>query len=179
MPFSVKDLLELVGRNFETSFVAKSLIFRIKCDSDLPPILGGDSNRLRQVLSNFVSNAVKFSIESGSVEIYAQFLGWSKKRRDSGSVCEAKFARMKISVTDTGVGISMEDQRKLFQAFSQIRAGDLQQGRGSGLGLCIAKNIVHLMGGTIGVHSQSGRAYMFRVKFTRKTHTHTLAVLLN
>jgi len=109
-----------------------------------------------QVLSNFVSNAIKFSPDLGSIELGVRFLGWGEihQNLNSAGEQEPRVAALELNVTDTGIGISVEDQQKLFQPFSQIRAGDLQQGRGSGLGLCIARHIAQLMGGTIGVRSK-------------------------
>jgi len=160
-------------------------------DPHLPPELIGDTMRLRQILYNLMSNAIKFTDIDGSITIAARLIGLepvvreeapeqadsaSKLQRmqlpiaanrnlDDSDVEPARFATVEFSVTDTGIGIAPEGRKKLFQAFSQIRAGDLQSGRGSGLGLSICKHMIHLMGGIIDVRSQPGRGstFFFRV----------------
>lgn len=116
---------------------------------------------------NFTSNAIKFSSEGASIEIGVKLPkatedvkpaapGNSNNRERAGSQIE-------FFVRDHGVGISEQDMQNLFQPFFQVRPGDLQKGRGSGLGLCICKRIIHLMGGSIGVRSLLGAGSTFFV----------------
>lgn len=149
-PFDARALVSHVVMSFHSVAQSRQLTLTSFVDSNLPKVLVGDAIRLKQVLNNFVSNAIKFSDDGKEIRIEV------KLRQVQVDTCTVGF-----SVTDQGVGISDEDQTKLFQAFSQVRPGDLQQGRGSGLGLCICKNIITLHGGQIGVRSQSGDGSTF------------------
>jgi signal transduction histidine kinase/CheY-like chemotaxis protein len=113
------------------------------------PSVRGDTMRVRQVLLNLISNASKFT-EQGSITVET-----SIQRGLTGKM-EAL-----INVVDTGPGISSEDQKKLFQAFSQVDGSATRKSGGSGLGLSICANLVQLHGGRIGVHSVVGRGSTF------------------
>ncbi len=126
----------------------KHLHFSMSIESTVPVKLIGDVVRLRQVLANFMSNGIKFSPEDGHIELKARFI--SLDTTDGAQTV----AHIELSVRDSGPGISPADQRKLFQAFSQLHDNEQQLGRGSGLGLCICKHLVHLMGGSIGIRSR-------------------------
>ena len=95
-------------------------------ESNVPELVYGDQFRLEHVLSNFVSNAIKFCPESSKITVTISY-----KTRGPDLVS--------FSVRDEGVGIAQEDQSKLFKVFSQIKPGELQKGSGSGLGLSICK----------------------------------------
>ena len=122
------------------------LLQRIPADM---PSLRGDTMRVRQVLLNLISNASKFT-EEGSITVEA-FV----QKGPTGKM-EAQ-----INVTDTGPGISAEDQKKLFQAFSQVDGSATRKSGGSGLGLSICANLIQLQGGRIGVHSQVDKGSTF------------------
>lgn len=113
------------------------------------PTVRGDTMRVRQVLLNLISNASKFTDE-GSITVEAM-------------VQKGPTGRMEavINVIDTGPGISMEDQEKLFKAFSQVDGSATRKSGGSGLGLSICANLVQLHGGRISVHSEVGRGSTF------------------
>lgn len=113
------------------------------------PTVRGDTMRVRQVLLNLISNASKFT-EQGSITVEA-----SVQRGPTGKM-EAL-----INVVDTGPGISTEDQKKLFQAFSQVDGSATRKSGGSGLGLSICANLVQLHGGRIGIHSVVGKGSTF------------------
>ena len=113
------------------------------------PTVRGDTMRVRQVLLNLISNASKFT-DHGSISVET-----SVQRGPTGKM-EAL-----INVVDTGPGISIEDQKKLFQAFSQVDGSATRKSGGSGLGLSICANLVQLHGGRIGVHSVVGRGSTF------------------
>ena len=104
-----------------------------------------DPDRLRQVLINLTSNAVKFTPDGGTVSIEAS--------ADAG--------RVRVAVTDTGIGIAKSDADKLFFPFSQLDSGHARRFQGTGLGLSICKSLVELMGGTIGFTSEPGRGSTF------------------
>jgi signal transduction histidine kinase/CheY-like chemotaxis protein len=127
----------------------RDLVFSLVDDS-VPRILNGDPVRLRQVLINLVSNAVKFT-ENGRVEVRVQ-------RRD-GTADES--ARLRFEVADTGIGMSAGEQEHLFDSFVQASAAVARRFGGTGLGLSISREIVRLMQGEIGVSSSPGMGSTF------------------
>jgi signal transduction histidine kinase/CheY-like chemotaxis protein/HPt (histidine-containing phosphotransfer) domain-containing protein len=124
---------------------AKGLTLTLEVAAGLPPGLRGDPSRLRQVLLNLVGNSIKFT-QRGQVVL----------RIDQESPAWIRFC-----VQDTGIGISPEDQKRLFQPFSQADSSAARQFGGTGLGLAISRHLVDLMGGTIGVESERGRGSTF------------------
>ncbi|MFN2120787.1 MAG: response regulator [Anaerolineales bacterium] len=115
---------------------------------DLPPVRA-DAIRVRQVLLNLLSNAAKFT-EEGEIVVWA-----TVEARSDGT------SQVRVSVTDTGPGISAEDQTKLFQAFSQVDDSPTRKTGGSGLGLSISQQLIQLQGGRIGVESAPGQGSTF------------------
>jgi PAS domain S-box-containing protein len=140
----VVETVELVAVQAE----AKRLTIDTVIETPLPRAVAADGPRLRQVLLNLLSNAVKFT-EAGGVT-----LGVGYEAADGG--------RLRIRVTDTGVGIAPERQGRLFQRFSQADGSISRQYGGTGLGLAICRNLTGLMGGEIGVESEEGRGATFR-----------------
>lgn len=118
-----------------------SLVYR-----DTPIQLQGDPQRLKQILTNLVGNAIKFT-QGGTVAVRAMLEDESDDR-----------AQLRISVQDTGIGLSEEDQQALFKAFSQADNSLSRQAGGTGLGLVISKRLIEQMGGEIGVDSTPGKA---------------------
>jgi CheY-like chemotaxis protein len=127
----------------------------VHIDKKIPRLLVGDDQRLAQVTTNLLGNAVKFTPEGGSVTLNAQML------REEGGVCTVQ-----IEVIDTGIGISEEQQAKLFRTFQQAESNTSRKFGGTGLGLAISKNIVAMMNGEIRVESQlnKGAAFIFTVQ---------------
>ena len=130
---------------------AIDLIVRVA--PDVPDSFMGDPGRLRQILMNLVGNGIKFTDE-GSIRIQVSRLNSTA----AGSV------NLEISVTDTGIGMSEEQQSLLFQAFSQVDSSTTRRFGGTGLGLAISKRLVELMGGSIGVESKRQEGSRFWVR---------------
>ena len=146
---NLRELLDSVVRLLERQAQAKGLRLTLHIDPNVRLSLRGDPLRLRQVISNLVSNALKFT-ERGSIALNVSRLGETKTHH-----------QLRFEVRDTGVGISPEAASKLFSAFSQADASTTRLYGGTGLGLAICKRIVDLMGGRIGVESQIGRGSLF------------------
>jgi signal transduction histidine kinase/CheY-like chemotaxis protein len=130
----------------------------MKVDPAIPRFVGGDEQRLSQVITNLLSNAVKFTPEEGRISLEAVLLS------ETDSDCE-----LRITVADTGIGISYEQQKKLFSAFVQAESGTSRKYGGTGLGLVISKRLVELMGGEIWIESEQGRGarFIFTTKVKR------------
>ena len=146
---NLREVVDAVHRLLEKSAEAKSLSFNVTIEPSVRLAVRGDPVRLRQVLTNLVSNAIKFT-ERGSVALHVS------KRAETRTHFEILFA-----VKDTGVGIAPDAATKLFQPFSQADASTTRIHGGTGLGLVICKRIVDLMGGKIGVRSELGKGSLF------------------
>jgi len=142
-PTHLLDLVHSVEQIFKGSAKSLGLEFQLHVDPDISPVLILDALRLRQILSNLVSNAIKFT-PGGSVALRVVSEG-----SDSGLEC------LRFEVVDTGIGISSEEQKKLFQEFEQAHSIANRYG-GSGLGLSISRRLAELMGGHISMSSQQG-----------------------
>ena len=138
---------------------AKRLEIVTDCDPRLPDLVRGDGARVRQILFNLASNAVKFT-SAGEVSIRARVLSEDQGR-----------ARVRFDVTDTGIGVSDELREHLFDAFSQADSSHTRPYDGAGLGLATAKRLVTLMGGEIGVDSAPGVGSTFWVTLTLEVVT--------
>lgn len=142
----IEDILDVMATQVEEK---GNLELATLIDPDVPRHLCGDPARLRQILLNLVSNAIKFT-NRGEVVIQAAL------ESESHNAATIRFA-----VRDTGIGISKAGQQKLFQSFSQVDASTTRQYGGTGLGLAISKQLVQLMGGEIGVESVEGIGSIF------------------
>ncbi|MGC1395606.1 MAG: response regulator, partial [Coleofasciculaceae cyanobacterium] len=145
--FDLNNCLEDVADLLSTSAQAKGIELAVLVDTNVPRQLRGDASRLAQVLTNLLGNAIKFT-NRGEVIIQASL-----------EFETPTYANVRFAVTDTGIGIAPEDQKKLFQSFSQVDASTTRQYGGTGLGLAICKQLVELMGGEIGVES-GGAAFI-------------------
>jgi PAS domain S-box-containing protein len=142
---SIKDLIEDVQSIYLGNASSKGLIVRRMVDPRISPALRVDPVRLRQILNNFVSNAIKFTSE-GCIDINAQWLGRSEGLES-----------LRFEVKDTGIGISTEDQQRLFQPFSQAVDDEARRRPGgTGLGLVISRQLAQMMGGTVRLDSKPG-----------------------
>jgi len=124
-------------------------------DRSIPQFMFGDDQRLAQVITNLLGNAIKFTPKEGSISLNTFYLG------EENGINE-----IKISVTDTGIGISKEQQSYLFQSFQQAESSTSRKFGGTGLGLAISKSIVEMMDGKIWVESElgNGASFSFTVK---------------
>jgi signal transduction histidine kinase/CheY-like chemotaxis protein/HPt (histidine-containing phosphotransfer) domain-containing protein len=149
-PFDLRDLVEEVTETFADVAYGKGLELTCTIPANLPTALVGDAGRLRQIMTNLVGNAIKFT-EKGEVGI-----------RVEAVEANAASAFIAFDVTDTGIGIPADKQRHIFDAFAQADSSTTRRYGGTGLGLSIAKQLCEMMGGTIDLTSEPGRGSTFR-----------------
>lgn len=147
-PFSLGEIMEVLEKTFRPGFEQKGLHFSIIKPDMLPAYIFGDSNRLFQVLSNLLSNAMKFT-EKGSVRLQID----AKQKAHQWHII--------FSVEDTGIGMSEEHLEHIFSRFYQAESGIARRFGGSGLGLTLSRQLVELMGGSIRVSSKPGEGSRF------------------
>src|SRR6478672_12632852 len=147
--FNLRELLETVIQLMERAADSKGLRLSLQIDPAVRLPVRGDPVRLRQVLGNLISNAVKFT-DRGTVAVSVRRVGETAAQH-----------QLRFEVRDTGIGIPEDAQARLFQAFSQADASTTRLYGGTGLGLAICRRIVDLMGGNIGVVSEPGRGATF------------------
>ena len=152
--FDLRSLTDSCYHMLEPAALAKGLQFNMHFDPLLDSSLIGDPGRLRQVISNLVHNAIKFTDRG---EVYVRM------ERDRRRIAEmpAGVICLRCSVEDTGPGLSEAQQDRLFQSFSQADNSTTRKYGGTGLGLAISRQLVELMGGTIGVESSPGEGSRF------------------
>ena len=133
----------------------------VQVDGTIPPFLVADEQRLAQVITNLLANAVKFTPEHGHISLTAELV------KEEGDLCS-----ILISVKDNGIGISASQGARLFRSFEQADGSISRKFGGTGLGLAITKSIIELMGGTVGLESVPGKGSTFFFTITaRKTTT--------
>ncbi len=147
-PFELRDVFQGVEQIYGTGFREKGIHLNISMDAALPCWIVGDSLRLRQIINNLTSNALKFT-SKGIVTIHA-----AKEDHDF----------VKITIADSGIGISEENIRKLFTPFTQADSGTTRRFGGTGLGLSISRELARLMGGDVTLTSQEGVGTKFTVR---------------
>ena len=145
VPFPLREPLVGVYQSYRTMAEVKGLDMQLAIADDLPHTVTGDPVRVRQIVTNFVTNAIKFT-ERGGVRIEAG--------AERGDV-------LRIAVTDTGAGIDPATQLRLFKPFSQGDSSTTRRYGGTGLGLSICRELAHLMGGEVGMHSRLGHGSTF------------------
>ncbi len=156
-PLSIAGTVEKLHALFFQQAKSKGIDFTYEIAEDVPPYLISDETRLLQVFSNLVSNSIKFT-DNGSVNVKLERL------RGKGD-----YHVIKAEVSDSGIGISKENLKLLFDAFSQIDNSSKKSYGGTGLGLAISKQICKLMNGDIGVRSQAGKGSTFWFTFEAKS----------
>jgi len=152
-PFPLQDHIEDVVQVFAAEARAKGLALRLRFDASVPAMAVGDSLRVRQVLSNLIGNAIKFTA-AGSVAVES-----TSRPRDPDS--PGGDFELRVSVTDTGVGVSPDAQARIFDAFSQADSTTQREHGGTGLGLTISRQLTGMMGGKLGLSSEAGRGSTF------------------
>lgn len=150
IPFNVEKVIEDAVSLFRLSAEKKGLIIAVNINADVPDSLKGDPFRLRQVLSNLMGNAVKFTHE-GRVDVFVK----RNQLRNENAV------ELEFVVADTGIGIPLCKSNALFQSFSQVDNSNTRRFGGTGLGLAISKSLIELMSGEIWVESKSGMGSRF------------------
>jgi len=148
--FNFEKLLLRVVDVVNISVDQKKQRFNVHIDQHIPQTLVGDDQRIAQVITNLLGNAIKFTPESGSVFLDARFL------EEKDEICN-----IQIKVSDTGIGIAPEQHKRLFSSFEQAESSTTRKYGGTGLGLPISKRIVELMGGSIWIDSELNKGSTF------------------
>lgn len=154
--FVPRSLLENVAESFSQQTRKKGIELITAYDEELPQYLMGDPTRLKQILNNLVSNAVKFTDEGEVV-----------MRAETVEITDS-YARVRFIISDTGIGISEHRQAAIFESFTQEDMSTTRKYGGTGLGLSISRELVELMGGRIGLDSKHGTGSVFTVELTFK-----------
>ena len=155
--FDFEDMLRRVINVLSFRIDEKQQKFKVNIDSAIPKILIGDDQLLAQVITNLLGNAIKFTPDGGSISIDTSFMGEEKN-----------VSTVRIAITDTGIGISEEQQSRLFNSFQQAESGTTRKFGGTGLGLVISKSIIEMMGGTIWIDSELEKGSTFSFSFQAK-----------
>ncbi|MRR21570.1 PAS domain S-box protein [bacterium] len=154
--FDLASMLEDIKRSYSHRALEKGIYFALEKSPDLPVTLIGDPIRLNQVLSNLLSNAMKFT-SRGGVTLKAKV-----KNRQEGK------AEIEFSVSDTGIGIPRDKQEEIFESYAQASADTTRKYGGTGLGLAICRRLVDLQGGSIRVSSEpdKGSVFTFSIEYS-------------
>ena len=147
-PFRLSEAVEDVATLVSARVAEKNLELIVRVDPRLPSFVVGDAGRFRQIVTNLLGNAVKFT-EKGHVLV------------DVGGEVVDGIVQLKVRVEDTGIGIPAEKLQNVFEKFAQVDGSSTRRHEGTGLGLAIAARLVDLMGGKIGVESEIGRGSVF------------------
>ncbi|SNC76124.1 two-component system, NarL family, sensor histidine kinase BarA [Marinobacter sp. es.048] len=161
VPFQLRDIVEEVMVMLAPAAHAKNLDLVPLVYNDVPDNIMGDPLRVKQVITNLVNNAIKFT-QTGEVVLRASL---EEEETDTNRVT------LRLSITDSGVGLSRAQQQSLFNAFSQADASTARQYGGTGLGLAISKRLVEEMGGKIGLESELGKGSTFWFTLTSELAT--------
>ncbi len=160
IPFAVGRNVDEIIALFSGKTQAKGLKLAATIGADVPPHLLGDVVRIRQILTNLVSNAIKFT-ERGEVGIDVNLVPHEAPSSDPSQSTEAVPVMVRFSVRDSGIGISPDQQAQLFQPFSQADISTTRRFGGTGLGLAICKRLAQLMGGDAWMESELGVGSVF------------------
>jgi len=156
--FNFEKMLQRVVNVVNFRVDEKHQKFTVHIDKEIPRFLNGDDQRIAQVITNLLGNAIKFTPEFGSINLAARFLG------EENNVCH-----LQISVSDTGIGLNEEQIKRIFMSFEQAESSTTRKYGGTGLGLAISRSIVEMMGGKIWVESEvsKGSTFTFSIQVQR------------
>jgi signal transduction histidine kinase/DNA-binding response OmpR family regulator len=166
--FDLEKMLRRVANVVNFRVEEKSQKFSVHIDRSIPRTLIGDDQRIAQVITNLLGNAVKFTPEHGVISLAVRLA----QRVDD-------LCTLQISVSDTGIGITPEQQEKIFNAFEQAESSTTRKYGGTGLGLAISKSIVEMMGGSIWIQSEQGKGSVFTFTIQVQRGTEEKHVLLS
>jgi signal transduction histidine kinase/ActR/RegA family two-component response regulator len=152
-PFSVPEMLDSIESMYKPVLEEKGLTFKLEGRDQFGTEYIGDGVKVKQVLMNLLSNAMKFTAPGGSVAVSA-----------ARAPLEGNTDEVLFTVTDTGIGMSEEFQQRIFQPFEQEKSSSISGYVGTGLGLNIVKNLTELLGGTVNVKSRTGEGSSFYVR---------------
>ena len=160
--FNFSKMIDRVCNVVTAKMLDKKQHFYIEIDPDIPDLLYGDDHRLAQVIVNLLSNACKFTPEDGSITFNAKLIDIKNET-----------CIIQMLIKDSGIGITKEDQEKLFSKFHQAEAGISRKFCGTGLGLAISKSIIEMMGGNIWLESvpKEGSSFFFTVSLEIPAHS--------
>lgn len=166
--FNLTDTLNETITIFRPRLIGSEVKMELKQSQTVPKYVKGDQVRLKQILSNLIGNAVKFT-EKGTITIEVRVLEEA-----------SDYIKLKFDVKDTGIGIDEENLSKLFKSFSQADASTTRKYGGTGLGLAISKSLTEMMGGSIGVTSKkgSGSDFYFSIVFNKVTDEQEILKLI-
>ncbi len=154
IPLNLTQIIKELALLLETKAQERNVKIIVDIDEQLPKAIKGDPVRIRQILANLMTNAIKFT-EDGEVTLKAIVLESRKK-----------LARIRLEIIDTGIGIPEQAQRKLFNSFTQADGSTTRKYGGTGLGLAIVRQLVTLMNGRLGVESEEGEGACFWVEIS-------------
>jgi CheY-like chemotaxis protein len=162
-PFALRAALQATAHAFEARAAAEGLVFELDLSPAIPEIARGDEIRLRRLLEQLLSNAIKFTPQ-GRISLRIRTAPWGPN-----------LSRLDLHVTDTGIGIPAEKLASIFESFEQVEGGLSRGYQGLGLGLALAKEMVELLGGQIQVHSEVGKGSTFHAWLPLESATPELA----
>jgi CheY-like chemotaxis protein len=158
--YNVHSMINDIAVMIHVRIGNKPLFFLVDDDPDLPSEMIGDVTRVKQIIINLLTNAIKFTREGHVI------FSISSEAGEADGIC-----KLKVSITDTGIGIRDDDMHLLFESFSQLDTRRNRSIEGTGLGLAISKNLVELMGGEIHVESKYGEGSCFSFYIIQKVET--------
>jgi signal transduction histidine kinase/CheY-like chemotaxis protein/HPt (histidine-containing phosphotransfer) domain-containing protein len=161
--YSIKKLINEVGDIVNSRIGSKVIEFKTEIDSNLPPVLRGDIIRIKQILTNLLSNSVKYTKEG-----YILLAISSKKIISQIEGNQVELIQLTITIEDSGIGMTKEDLDMIFTKFQRFEMNENVNIQGTGLGMAITKGLVDLMGGTIEITSEYGKGSKFTVTLNQK-----------
>lgn len=158
-PCNLKTVMTEINDMFEIQMAQKHITYRVDSSSVEDYAVLCDRNRLNRVLLNLVSNAYKFTPQNGSITVQLY-----QMEQNSNEQVPENYGTYELHVSDTGIGMSPEFAKKVFDPFERERTSTIDGTQGTGLGMSITKNIIDMMGGTISVHTEQGKGTEFTVR---------------